>query len=504
MDKIIKQELSNTVNTTGEIYKSMAGNSAKYIKGYYNQTATGAISDAAISATDKLLGTDIKSAFGISDSKTDSYDPYHLNDSKKENFWYLDNNGQDKSVGRDIQKKYDDDTNTFKRSLYSEYGFRGSDFWYEDPLIPSFELFFDEETPFFSNTKSQNSLLSFIDKYQTIDTLGYTRRYNLLTEFKKVFWKIFENSSQSNSNRNISNKAYYVTKVAGLNNLNKKMIKYGDDKITITLNEDVSMIAWYLVELYNNITYSYKNQRHMFPENVLRFNMNIKINDIRNFTIPQNKAQASDTTAINKNLLTNNIKNVISPKSSIMYTLHDCNFNFNDSRNYGDEIEIGGYGANTNTTPATLSFDIYYKSVSRVSNFPLIENSMTIQPYEDSFSQYNTATDYYNDLDRIQSEKVSDGKGYLNGLLTKAKSTVSNIGINYMKNLETKLREARGTAVNGLLNQFRDLTTINKIEPDNVYNSDFNNRTSVKNLGRQLASGLINDLENEAKKALFQ
>lgn len=242
----------------------------------------------------------------------------------------------------------------------------------------------------------------------------------------------------------------------------------------------------------------------MFPDNVLRFNMNIKINDIRNFTIPQNKAQASDTTAINKNILTNNIKNVISPKSSIMYTLHDCNFNFNDSRNYGDEIEIGGYGSNTNTTPSTLSFDIYYKSVSRVSSFPLIENSMTIQPYEDSFSQYNTTTDYYNDLDRIQSEKVSDGKGYLNGLLTKAKSTVSNIGINYMENLETKLREARGTAVNGLLNQFRDLTTINKIEPDNVYNSDFNNRTSVSNLGRQLASGLINDLENEAKKAFFQ
>ncbi len=49
------------------------------------------------------------------------------------------------------------------------------------------------------------------------------------------------------------------------------MIKYNEDKITITMNEDVSMIAWYLSELYNNISYSYRNQRFMFPENLLRF-----------------------------------------------------------------------------------------------------------------------------------------------------------------------------------------------------------------------------------------
>ena len=70
-----------------------------------------------------------------------------------------------------------------------------------------------------------------------------------------------------------------------------------------------------------------------------------------------------------------------------------------------------------------------------------------------------------------------------------------------MDNLENKLRDIRGSAVNNLLSQFRTLTGINKIEPDNVYNPDFNNRASVANFGKSIASGLLNDLENSARNA---
>jgi len=76
-----------------------------------------------------------------------------------------------------------------------------------------------------------------------------------------------------------------------------------------------------------------------------------------------------------------------------------------------------------------------------------------------------------------------------------------NAGANYMDNLETKLREVRGSAVNNLLQQFRNTTKINKIEPDNVYNADFNNRTSLTNFGKDIASGLLNELETTARNA---
>jgi hypothetical protein len=476
-------------------FKKKATNSARYIKGYAQDSAIEALANS-LNINKGLF----KQAFGIEDKKLDDYDPYHTSDSKNETGWFSAGGGQ--IDGEAIQSEYDEDTNTFKRGLYSQFGFRGNDFWYEDPFMPTFELYFNEESPFFSTTNTSNSLMYFINKYSEIDPLGYGSRTKLWTEFRNVFFKIFEKDLKENSNRNFSNKAYYITKIKGLEKLNNKFINYYNgkdeaDKITITLNEDVSMIAWYLSELYNNIIYSYKNQRHMFPENLIRFDMTIKINDIRNFTIPEKNNSNFDPQ--------NEIKNTISPKSQIVYTLHDCNFNFEQSRNYEDEMTIGGYGSAVNNSPQTLSFDIYYKSVTRWSEFPLLYpsnngNAMTqINPWSDDFYS-NTKQEYYNDLDRINSAPPQK-KGFTNQLLGKAAQTVANNSLNYMDSLEAKLRDVRGSTVNNLLTQFRSSTGLNKIEPDNVYNPNFNDRTSLKNFAKTVGSGLLTDLENATRNA---
>jgi len=475
--------------------------SARYIKGYAQDSAIEALA-ASLNINKGLF----KQFFGLEDKKLDAYDPYHTQDAKAEEFWFSDGGG--KIDGRTVQTKYDEDTNTFKRSLYSDYGYRDRDFWYEDPFYPSFELFFNMDSPFFAGNEnfsekiSTNSLKYFIQKYTEIDPDGYQSRFELWNEFKNVFFKIFENDLKGgDSNRNLKNKTYYISKIAGINNLKKKMITYGEDKITITINEDVSMIAWYLSELYNNIAYSYRNQRYAFPDNVLRFDMIIKINDIRNFTIPQSSNQPAPNVPVDPNYTTNkDIKNVISPKSQIVYTLHDCNFNFFESRNHGDELEIGGFG-NPTYAPQSLSFDIFYKSVTRWSEFPLFD-SFPINPWEKFL--YNTESTsqqtYYNDLDRVKtSPPVS--KGYLNQQITKSAQNVANLGLNYLDNLEAKLREVRGGVVNDLLTQFRSLTNINKIEPDNVYNVNFNNRANLTNFGKEIASSLLNDLENNIRNA---
>jgi len=489
--------------------KKKESSSAKYIKGYATESSIEALANS-LNINKGLF----KQAFGLEEKTIDAYDPYHTSDAKKEEFW--DFSGS--TDGKAIQKQYDEDTYTFKRSLYSEYGFRQNDFWYEDPFIPSFELFFKDDSPFFmgddniSEIVPPNCLKYFIQKYggpNGIDQSGYDSRFVLWSEFKKIFFKIFEKDLKDNSNRNIKNKAYYITKIAGLNNLNKKIINYGEDKITITLNEDVSMIAWYISELYNNIIYSYKNQRYMFPENLIRFDLTIKINDIRNYQLPQGNNGSSDNIPNNSNILGNNIKNVISPKSQIVYTLHDCTFNFFESKNYDDEIEIGGYGKSSDTTPKTLSFDIFYKSTTRYSKFPLIDNGLAIDAWENPLYTKNnniagngTKQSYYDDLDRIKASTTPTVKSYLNNLLAKSAQNVVNQGLNYMDNLESKLRDVRGSAVNSLLSQFRNVTTINKIEPDNVYNSNFNNNISLGNFGKTIASGLLNDLENNIRSTI--
>ena len=495
-------------------FKKKATNSARYIKGYAQDSAIEALANA-LNINKGLF----KQAFGIEEKKLDDYDPYHTSDSKNEAGWYSEGGGQ--IDGEAIQSEYDEDTNTFKRGLYSQFGFRQDEFWYEDPFIPAFELFFDEDSPFFAGSDylndetSANSLKYFIKQYMSIDPTGYETRFNLWKEFKTVFFKIFETNLLSNKNRNLSNKTYYITKVKGLEKLNNKITSYYNgkeeeaDKITITLNEDVSMIAWYLSELYNNLIYSYKNKRHMFPENLIRFDMTIKINDIRNFTMPEKNSSNIDPQ--------NEIKNIISPKSQIVYTLHDCNFNFEQSKNYDDEMIIGGYGEAVSNTPKTLSFDIYYKSVTRWSEFPLIDNSPKINAWSDKvfIDNYTIAADsywgrstentgtiqsYYGDLDRIKSVPPQK-KGFTNQLLGKAAQTIANQSLNYMDSLETKLREVRGSTVNNLLKQFRNATTLNKIQPDNVYNPDFNDRTSLKNFGKAVGAGLLNDLENATRNA---
>ena len=493
-DAIGSGDFSN--DTLSKTIKKRNVNAAKYIKGYASDSAI----ESLANSMDINKGL-FKQMFGLEKKEIDNYDPNNISSAKKEEFW---GSGSTQYDGRTIQVEYDDDTNTFKRSLKTNTtagGYGQTDFWYEDPFVPSFELFFDDTlSPFFNG-----QIANFITKYNTIDSTGYAQRLNIWTEFKKVFFKIFEKGTERNVNRNLKNKAYYITKIAGLNNLNKKMITFGEDKITITLNEDVSMVALYLSELYRNLVYSYRNQRYMFPENIIRFNMDIKINDMRNYQLPQSFNDDSRNVAVNKGYLENKtIRNIISPKSKIIYTLHDCTFNFFESMNHGDDIEIGGYGGGPTYTPQSLSFDIFYKSVTRASDFPLIENSLSIDAWEPSLYTKNTNNpgtkqSYNSALDTI-GQSLPTVKSYANNLLGKAAQTVVNQGLNYMDNLETSLREARGSVVNGLLTQFRD-ETINKIEPSNVYQPDFNNRASAANAGSQVASGLLNDLENTLRSA---
>ena len=464
----------------------------KYIKGYAN--------DNSVDFIAKSLGLDkglVKQYLNLEEKELDAYDPYHITDAKKEDFWEDD--------GKKIQQNYDQDTNTFKRGLYSNPelgGYGQTDFWYEDPFIPAFEIFFDtNDSAFFSGydnlqaTPKKNSIKYFIDNFgKNFDSSGYNSRLKIWEEFNNAFFKIFEKDT---FNKNLKNKSYYITKLSGLDFLNKKIIKYGEDKITITLNEDVSMLSWYISELYKHLVYSYRNQRYMFPDNLLRFNMTIIINDMRNFQIPKNVNFSSDTNPVNSNSISNkDIKYEISEKSKIIYTLHDCNFSFFESKNYGNEIEIGGYGGGPTYNPQTLSFDIFFKSVTRSSVFPLIDNSLTIDPWETDLTKNGLKLDYINNLSRINTNKKPEKKSFTNQLLSKSKQTILNQGLNYADNLEKKLREVRGDIINKLLSQINNISGINKIEPDNIYDGSFNNLIDPVNAAKKLASGLINDLQD--------
>jgi len=284
----LKDAIGGTASANDILKKSII--EPRYIKGYADDTFWETIANK--------LGINrgaLQQLFGLQNRKLDDYDPYHTNDAKTENFLGTD--------AKSILSQFDENTFTFKNSLYSLSKYaqyrKWEQFLYEDPLLPGFQLFIDPISPLFSNDENTNSVQSFLNKY--VGLIDVSNRVDLWNQFKTIVYTIFDQVVNNAEMAAPVNMPYLINKIDGLENLKKKMIKYGEDKITITLSENVAMLAQYLAELYNNLVYSYKDQRYMFPENVLRFDLYIKITDIRNFLNSTSNNQSSPTNPSNPN-----------------------------------------------------------------------------------------------------------------------------------------------------------------------------------------------------------
>ena len=227
----------------------------------------------------------------------------------------------------------------------------------EDPTFIIFDINIvdNDESPLFLDTNtSLNSVRNFLGRYMEQDPEINTSA-QIYPEFLKICKLIFPFSGNSNKTKSGS-KRHYINSVSGLGILNKKIINYPEDKIIINISEDVSMLSQYLVELYQNMTYSFASQRQLIPNNLLKFDMYLILSDIRDMKFGKNK-----------NIYRNNyIDNIIENKSKYIYVLHDCEFNFLNSKIHGDDITVAGFGTTPTNTPATLSVDIIFKSYSRI------------------------------------------------------------------------------------------------------------------------------------------
>jgi hypothetical protein len=260
-----------------------------------------------------------------------------------------------------VQTMVDYDTEHFK---YTD--FNDPLYMYQDPLFPTFDIILDTEySPLLSNRQGISSIQSFLNDYSSISSIG--TRQKIYNEFKNTLYKLF-NSGFKDIDRN---KSYYINSISGLDKLTAKIVDFEKDNITITMNEDVSMITTYLSQLYNNLSYSYKDQRYMFPANLLRFNMYIKIHDVRNMVNIIPKYKPFDSNFSGETYTTS------FDKSYQIYYLQDCTFNFFKSKFFEDNITVGGFDASISTTVASIKMDITYKSISIESGFPLIKNAIT-------------------------------------------------------------------------------------------------------------------------------
>jgi len=236
---------------------------------------------------------------------------------------------------------------------------------YEDPTFLGYTIELDENSALFTD------VLPFIETRMTTCT-ELSSRISVYKEFVNKIRQVFnsQDSVVSPNEKLEFIKQHYINSISGMDILQKKFIKWKEDKLTFELHEDISMFSTYLAYLYNNLTYSYENGRVLIPENLLKFNCYIKISEIRNLTSIKKLVSNNTIDLLTVNALKNNT-------TSIIYKLYDCQFDFFGSKPFENDMILGGIDAPT-MPHSILNFDLYLKRVSKSIYTPLINNSITM------------------------------------------------------------------------------------------------------------------------------
>jgi hypothetical protein len=277
--------------------------------------------------------------------------------------------------------------------------FSSSSWENQDPVVYSFQVVIDA----LSSPLLNGSVEEFIDTYPNVSEIQSRRR--VIYDFKMQFQKLFKTkgkiecrqkeidlydnealysdygSSYLNQYANADNPqgsklkrrgkraylAHYLYKIDGLHKLNesntpetkKFLVDYGKDIITLTFNEDVSGTMAALSHLYKMLYWSKPLGKGVIPENLLRFNCDIVVTEVRNFNRIRNAMAVSDKD-ISRNIY--KIQTLKDNVSRHIYSLKECQFYF-DTPSHETSIDNSqikvyeGFDVKFDYKYSTLKFD---------------------------------------------------------------------------------------------------------------------------------------------------
>lgn len=255
---------------------------------------------------------------------------------------------------KDYSKKYGRD-GFFDSPLSGDYTFKyGLEDvvkWYsdgltpndnEDPLFVGFEIVIDQpNSPLFNGEAAK-----FIEKFYSNSEIG--SRGTLLNETIGLLLKFFRlNGSPRLFSRgevgflslSPNTKRHYIKKINGLNklveantpSLQASFTKYKQDLITLGFYEDTTLNLGTLASLYKSLYWSRINGKNVIPENLLRFDCQIIVSEVRNLS------RIVRVTKDGGDILQTLKENV----SRYVYDVYECQLFF-DKMTHGDSIDIGG------------------------------------------------------------------------------------------------------------------------------------------------------------------
>ena len=234
-------------------------------------------------------------------------------------------------------------------------GTKGTPYENTDPVIFGFEIIID----LVNSPLLNGSVEDFIASFPYVNEIATRRK--VMADFRQQFLKLFktkgtfkigpdkptasiktsnyantDSPSQLYSNGKPAYMSYYLKKIGGLEKLieanlpdkNKSLIEYRKDLLKLTFTEDVSLDMGTLAYLYKLLYWSKPNGKNIVPENLLRFNCDIIISEVRHFNRVRKGVTNGDLEVVKDNL------------SRYIYTLNECQFWF-DQPAHDSEVDLG-------------------------------------------------------------------------------------------------------------------------------------------------------------------
>ena len=255
----------------------------------------------------------------------------------------------------------------------------------EDPTMLGFDVkILVNESPLFNG--DIDSFIKIVGSYNS----EVASRQSILDSFRSQLFKFLKNDNPSMTNSDGSPyhpsefipkrtmdsssetgvKVYYLKKIAGLGRLTestdgseiKSFIDYGKDFITLTFWEDVSQNIGYLSSLYKQLWWSRTNGKSIIPQNLLRFDVEITITEVRKYNRVIKEIGKNIQTGLNNSYVLNEYVDNI---SKYTYRLYECQFFFT-GLTHGDSLDmtapviVDTYDMKFNYKNSTMKFTKFY------------------------------------------------------------------------------------------------------------------------------------------------
>jgi hypothetical protein len=259
----------------------------------------------------------------------------------------------------------------------------------EDPTILAVDLQIKSLSSPLLNGSIDEFLLAFGTTYEEIKS-----RQKILEEFKAQL-KRFIPTDTPIADNSFNSKAYYLQNIKGLEKLVERpgsegayFVDYGKDLITLEFLEDVTQNMGYLASLYKALSYSRINGKEIVPSNLLRFDIDINITEMRNYTRHMANPSQPERIMIYADQI-----------SKYTYTLYECKFLF-DKMPHGEAVSNAKTEILENFE---LSFDYKFSTMK----FTKFSGKITLLPDQNGKVSY-----YYIDTSK---KKIDEGLTYEKG-----------------------------------------------------------------------------------------